>query len=172
MDLTRLQKIGSKRKRRTGRGAGSGRGKTAGRGTKGQKARNKVRAGFEGGQTPLIKRLPLARGTGNQKKLRKPVLVNLKFLDGLSSGSVVNLETLISKKIIDETAARKFGVKILGDGEIKVALKIYLPISNRAADKIKAAGGQVFKDEKGLSSKSVKPEEVKNKTRLKAKKQK
>lgn len=160
-----MPKIVEKRKKRVGRGWGSGRGKTAGRGTKGQKAREKIKAGFEGGQTPLIRRLPLARGYGNYAPSKKPIPVNLKFLNLLPKDSLVNLETLIAAKIVDEKAAKKFGVKILGDGELKVALKVALPTSAQAAKKIIAAGGKV---ESGRE-KVVKTEKQKPKTKTKVK---
>ena len=81
MKLESLPKITQKRRKRLGRGFGSGKGKTAGRGTKGQKAREKVKFGFEGGQLPLTKRLPLRRGKGRNKPLKPaPLIVNLKYL--------------------------------------------------------------------------------------------
>jgi large subunit ribosomal protein L15 len=143
MELSNLPKVVGKRKKRLGRGLGSGRGKTAGRGTKGQKARGKPKLGFEGGQTPLIKKLPLRRGKGNPKISRKPLAVNLKVLDLLPANSLVDLENLIKAKIVDEREVRSFGVKILGEGEIKVPLTIKLPISHKATKKIEKAGGKV-----------------------------
>jgi len=151
-NLTKLPKIATNPGKRVGRGAGSGRGKTAGRGTKGQKAREKVKPGFEGGQTPLTKRLPRTRGTGNLKAGKKPVVVNLKYLNLLPKGTEVTLDTLTSFKIVDEHQARKFGVKILGDGEIKIPLKILVPISVSAAAKVKAAGGNVVGFDSGTVS--------------------
>lgn len=143
MELANLPQIVGKRKKRVGRGYGSGRGKTAGRGTKGQKARGKVRLGFEGGQTPLIKRLPLRRGKGNPKIGKKPLVVNLKVLNLLPKNFLVNIENLAKAKIVDEDQARSFGVKILGDGEINVPLTVNLPVSKKAQQKIEAAGGKV-----------------------------
>ena len=141
--VAKLPKTVLKSKKRVGRGAGSGRGKTAGRGTKGQKAREKVKAGFEGGQTPLTKRLPLKRGSGNYKSGKKPVIVNLKYLNLLPKDSQVTVETLIAAKIVNEKQLGKVGVKILGDGQIKIPLQVLLPISKKAAAKIAAAGGKV-----------------------------
>ncbi len=162
MELSQMPKIVDKRKKRVGRGWSSGRGKTAGRGTKGQKAREKVKAGFEGGQTPLIKRLPLARGWRNKPKSSKPIPVNLKFLNLLPKDSMVTLETLIKARIVDEAAAYKFGVKILGDGELRIPLKITLPVSVAAAKKIVAAGGKVEGvSKKVLKKERKKPEKVK-----------
>ncbi|OGD85737.1 50S ribosomal protein L15, partial [Candidatus Curtissbacteria bacterium RBG_16_39_7] len=105
MELSQLPKIVRKRKKRLGRGPGSGRGKTAGRGTKGQKARGRIRAGFEGGQTPLIKRLPLRRGKGNPKISKKPLVVNLKVLNLLPKDFLVDLENLVKEKIVEERQA-------------------------------------------------------------------
>lgn len=74
MNLNYLPKIKSKPKKRIGRGQGSGKGKTAGRGLKGQKARNRTRLGFEGGQLKLIKRLPFVRGVGFKGPYKKKQL--------------------------------------------------------------------------------------------------
>ena len=83
MKLDQLPKITTKKKKRLGRGYGSGKGgHTVGRGAKGQKARGKVKLGFEGGQLPLIKRLPLKRGKGKFKSFKKkPLVVNVRFLN-------------------------------------------------------------------------------------------
>ncbi len=144
MNLTDLKKITSKKKRRLGQGHGSGRVKTAGRGTKGQKARTKIKLSFEGGALPLIKRLPFRRGKGkNNTFKRKPITVNVKVLNLLPVGSSVNIKTLIANRIVEEKEANKFGVKILGDGEITKALTVTLPISKGARSKIEQAGGKV-----------------------------
>ena len=144
MQLNKLKKTVTKPKRRLGQGHGSGRVKTSGRGTKGQKARNKVSLTFEGGALPLIKRLPFRRGKGKNKVFKKkPIVINIKVLNLLKPQTVVDLKSLISHHIVDEKEAQEYGVKILGDGEIKNALTIKLPISNSAAEKIKKAGGKV-----------------------------
>lgn len=144
MKLNELPKLTDRPKKRLGRGHGSGRGKTAGRGTKGQKARGKIKLGFEGGQLPLIKRLPLKKGKGRNKSLKAgPIVVNIKFLNMLAPNEEVDLETLIQAKIVKEDEARNYGVKILGDGELKIPLKISLPCSHGAAAKIEKAGGKV-----------------------------
>lgn len=157
MELHKMPRAVSKRKKRVGRGGASGKGKTSGRGTKGQKARGKVRGDFEGGQTRLIKRLPLRRGTHNLKVFKKPLVVNLEYLGVLAKGTVVDLETLIKARIVDERQARSFGIKILGKGEIKMPLTIALPISNSARLKIEKAGGKV----KGTEEEIDKTPEVK-----------
>ncbi len=144
MELYSLTKITKRSQKRLGQGHGSGRGKTAGRGTKGQKARGKIPIDFEGGALPLIKRLPFLRGRGKNKAFKKkPIIVNLKALNLLKKDSVVDLKTLIKNKIVREEDAKMYGVKILGDGEILIPLRIKLPISKRAALKIEKIGGKI-----------------------------
>lgn len=144
MNLHNLKKITKKRKKRIGLGHGSGRGKTAGRGTKGQNARGKVPAFFEGGAVPLIKRLPFLKGKGKNKPLKeKPLIVNLKDLNNLPKNSIVDIDNLIKNKIVDNKA-KKYGVKVLGKGSILIPLKIKLSVSRKASDEIKKAGGEVL----------------------------
>lgn len=144
MSLNNLTKIKKRSKKRLGQGHGSGRVKTAGRGTKGQKSRNKVPLYFEGGALPLIKRLPFRRGKGRNKSFKKsPLIVNVKYLNALSKNQIVDLESLIKKGIVKEDDARRFGVKILGDGELNQSLIIKLPISKSGAKKIEKAGGRI-----------------------------
>ncbi len=144
MALNNLPKVKSKSKKRLGQGHGSGRVKTSGRGTKGQHARNKVPAHFEGGALPLTKRIPYLRGKGRNKSFRPtPLIVNIKYISGLPKNSVVDLDLLVKSRIVKEADAKKFGVKILGDGEIAQALIIKLPISKSAANKIEKAGGKI-----------------------------
>lgn len=139
-----LQKTTTKKLRRLGQGHGTGRGKTSGRGTKGQKARRNISLFFEGGALPLIKRLPFRRGKGRNISLKnKPVVINVKALSLLPAKSVVDIETLIKHNIVEASDARKFGVKILGDGEVAHPLTVKLPISNSAREKIVKAGGTV-----------------------------
>lgn len=143
MNIHSLPKITSRSKRRVGRGHGSGRVKTAGRGTKGQKARGKIKLTFEGGALPLIKRLPLLRGRGrNKKSVKKPIAVNVKFLNLLPKNAIVTLDSLIKHKIVSPSATT-FGVKILGEGELKVPLEVKLKTSKGAKTKIEHAGGKV-----------------------------
>src|SRR3989344_3742209 len=102
MELNKLSKISKREKRRLGQGHGSGRGKTAGRGTKGQGSREKIALSFEGGALPLIKRLPFRRGKGKNKVFKKrPIIVNIKALNILKKGTVVDLKTLINHHIVD-----------------------------------------------------------------------
>lgn len=146
MKLSSLPKTTKKSTKRVGRGAGSGRGKTAGRGTKGQKARGKLpitHPHYEGGQRPLFKRLPLRRGKGNPKISKKPIIVNLKTLNILPKNSQVDLDLLVKSQIVAHDDALAYGVKILGDGQINIPLTVKLPISKSAAAKIAKAGGKV-----------------------------
>lgn len=144
MNLHNLTKINKKGKKRLGQGHGSGRVKTAGRGTKGQKARNKVSLSFEGGALPLIKRLPFRRGKDrNHSYKNTPVIVNIKALELLKAGTVVDIKALVSAKIVKEEDANEYGVKILGDGKLTKSYTVKLPISKRAAEKVKKAGGSV-----------------------------
>lgn len=144
MNLHSLEKIKAKSKKRVGLGHGSGRGKTSGRGQKGLKARGRVPLDFEGGALPLIKRLPFLRGKGRNNSLQhKPVVINVSALNGLSKGSVVDVEALIKNKIVPAEDAKAYGVKILGDGELGVSLTVKVSASKGATTKIEKAGGKV-----------------------------
>lgn len=138
----RAPKGAHKKRKRVARGtAGSG-GKTAGRGTKGQNSRSGggVRPYFEGGQLPLVRRLPQKRGFTNIFKVKYNV-VNLDRLAGFSEGSEVDPEKLVEAGIIKSV---KYPVKILGRGELKHALTIAAhKFSATARDKIEAVGGTV-----------------------------
>lgn len=145
MNLNTLVKTTDKKKKRLGLGHGSGRGKTGGRGTKGQKARGKLPLSFEGGAVSLIKRLPFRRGKGRNKVFKKkPLVINVKALNILSHGSVVNKDSLIKSHLVDANDAYVYGIKILGEGEIKIPLKVELPVSKNAKKKIEKAGGTVL----------------------------
>lgn len=146
MELSNLpkQKGYHKKSKRLGMGRGSGKGKTGGRGTKGQKARGKIKLSFEGGQLSLIKRLPFQRGKGRfQSFSKKPLVINVKVLNLFEKDSVVDLPFLIKRGVVKENDVKLHGVKILGGGELKVVLKVSLPTSNSAKKKIEAAGGTV-----------------------------
>ena len=133
---------GSRRNaRRIGRGPGSGRGKTSGRGHKGQKSRSGsgVRPWFEGGQMPLQRRLP-KRGFTNIFKKRY-VLVNVETLATLPANTRVNEKLLRELGLLNR---RLDGVKILGRGELNVALTVEAEkFSKSARSKIESAGGEV-----------------------------
>lgn len=145
--ISQLPKVSERKKKRVGRGYGSGKGgHTSGRGQKGQKSRRHIGVLFEGikMKKSLIKRLPLRRGKGRFKATDKPLIINLDLLDILPSGTKVNLETLIQAQIVDKKDAIAYGVKILGDGEVKKKFTIELPISKSAAKKIEKKGGKVL----------------------------
>lgn len=126
--------------KRKGRGLGSGNGKTAGRGHKGQWARSGggVRAGFEGGQMPLARRIP-KRGFVNI--FAKPLeSVNVYELEIFEDGETVTAEGLIERGILSKS---KYGVKILGEGELTKKLTVVAAgFSALARQKIEAAGGK------------------------------
>jgi large subunit ribosomal protein L15 len=124
-------------KQRVGRGEGS-KGKTAGRGTKGTKARYQVPARFEGGQMPLHMRLPKAKGFKNPFKVEFQV-VNLDKLAALyPAGGEVTVDDLVAKGAVRKNQL----VKVLGTGEIAVALQVKVnAFSGAAKEKLAAAGG-------------------------------
>ncbi|MFC9977740.1 50S ribosomal protein L15 [Spirillospora sp. NPDC127200] len=127
----------NKAKTRKGRGEAS-KGKTAGRGTKGTKARNTVPVGFEGGQMPLIRRVPKLKGFKNPNRVEFQV-VNLDKLSALyPEGGEVTAEDLAAKGAV----RRGRPVKVLGSGEISVAVQVKAhAFSGSAKEKIAAAGG-------------------------------
>jgi len=130
------------RVKRLGCGESSGHGKTSGKGHKGQKARSggSIRLGFEGGQMPLIRRLP-KRGFNNAAFHRNYAIVNLSDLNDFKAGTVVNEQLLRESKLVRGEFA---GIKILGDGELEHALKIEADkISESAKAKIEKAGGTI-----------------------------
>ena len=142
MKLYELKPAPGSRKapKRVGRGTGSGTGRNAGRGENGQKARSGggVRPGFEGGQTPLFRRLP-KRGFTNifAKKITS---INVDRLNVFEDGSVITVDTLLERGVISK---RQDGVKILGNGDITKKLTVRVNMfSKSAAEKIVAAGGK------------------------------
>lgn len=128
-------------KKRLGRGIGSGKGKTAGRGTKGQKARGKIPAVFTG-SLAFFKKLPLKKGKGNTKVSAKLTLIKLDKLSVLKPKTIVDVAKLLEEKIISPRQAKK-GIKILGGGQLQNALVIKLPVSESARKLIEKAGGKV-----------------------------
>jgi len=133
-----------KKRKRVGRGIGSGHGKTSTRGQKGQNARNHVVPGFEGGQTPLHRRLPKLRGKGKGAMpigLTRKVYgeVNLRQLNLLPEGSVVTAEELRARGIVK---GRHDGLRVLGNGAISKPLTVRAShFTASAKEKIEAAGG-------------------------------
>ena len=125
---------------RKGRGTASGNGKTAGKGHKGQNARSGggVRPGFEGGQLPLYRKHP-KRGFNN-KFATNYAIVNVSVLNSFEDGAVVDIDTLLAKRIIRKPMD---GLKVLGNGEINKKLTVKAVVfSATAKEKIIAAGGQ------------------------------
>ncbi|SDI90096.1 MULTISPECIES: 50S ribosomal protein L15 [Alteribacillus] len=130
----------TKTRNRVGRGAASGNGKTAGRGTKGQKARSGggVRPGFEGGQNPIYKRLP-KRGFTNPTR-KEFAIVNVETLNRFEAGTEVTPELLVKEGVINKT---KDGVKVLGNGSLEKELNVKADkFSASAVKAIEAAGGK------------------------------
>ena len=126
-------------RKRVGRGVGSGQGKTAGRGSKGHNSRSGggVRPGFEGGQMPLHRRLPKGGFTNIFKK--KIAVINIRDLVRFESGSIVDEAALLRAGLVK---GRRDGIKLLGQGEIKIPLSIKVnEVSKNAREKIIAAGG-------------------------------
>ncbi|MGK0346470.1 MAG: large subunit ribosomal protein L15 [Myxococcota bacterium] len=143
-ELSNLSPLpGERRKRkRLGRGEGSGTGKTAGKGTKGQQARSGYsnRGGFEGGQMPLHRRLPKKGFTNIFAKQYTEVA--LERLSAFEAGTTVTAKLLLERGIISRIG--KHGVKVLGNGDIGVALNVRVAkLTGSAAAKVVAAGGTV-----------------------------
>ena len=125
---------------RKGRGPGSGNGKTAGKGHKGQNARSGggVRPGFEGGQLPLYRKLP-KRGFNNKFAVNYAI-VNVSALNVFEDGAVVDLATLVEKRIVRKPLD---GLKVLGNGELTKKITVKATVfSATAKEKIEAAGGK------------------------------
>ena len=142
MELHNLSpKAGSRKDRkRVGRGPGSGNGKTAGRGHKGQGSRSgtKQKRNFEGGQMPLVRRLP-KRGFTNIFR-RELVIVNVGQLERFPSGSEITPDLLLAERVVSKLGD---GVKVLGDGALKRKLVVKAhAFSKKAQEVIEAAGGR------------------------------
>ena len=130
------------RTKRLGCGESSGHGKTSGKGSKGQKARSggSIRLGFEGGQMPLIRRLP-KRGFNNAAFHKHYAVVNVSDLNAFKAGTVVNEQLLRESNLV---RGHFVGIKILGEGELKHDLEVQADkISATAREKIEKAGGTV-----------------------------
>ena len=126
--------------KRVGRGIGSGLGKTAGKGHKGQKARTggKIRRGFEGGQTPLMRRIP--KKGFNNIFAKEYATINVSDLERFEDGTVVNIELLLNEGIVRK---KLDGLKVLGNGNLTKKLTVEATkFSASAIEKIEAAGGK------------------------------
>lgn len=131
------------KEKRLGRGIGSGLGKTSGKGHKGQNARSGggVRVGFEGGQMPLVRKLP-RRGFNNSIFKKQYSIVNVSDLNKFEENAVVDANALIEKGIISRV--EEYGIKILGNGKLEKALTVKAnKFSESAKKKIKKSGGKV-----------------------------
>ncbi|MDP3685754.1 MAG: 50S ribosomal protein L15 [bacterium] len=145
MQTQQLAGVGKKRRKRVGRGISSRRGTFSTRGVKGQKARAgaRIRAGFEGGQTPLYARLPKSRGFKSPHE--QAAVVNLDDLERhFQDGATITRAALATAGLIHRDARR---VKILGDGAVSKVLTVQLPVSASAKKKIEEAGGKVERTE-------------------------
>jgi large subunit ribosomal protein L15 len=167
------------RVKRLGCGESSGHGKTSGKGHKGQKARSggSIRLGFEGGQMPLIRRLP-KRGFNNAAFHKRYAVVNVSDLNAFEAGTVVNEQLLRDSNLV---RGHFVGIKILGDGELKHELKVQADkISTTAREKIEKAGGTVTmrearrieKSEADIASSETEPGTAVEKGKLRVKKTK
>lgn len=139
----RPQAGSTRRRRRLGRGVSAGQGASCGKGMRGQKARKGggTRPGFEGGQTPLYRRLPKLKHFPRYRRHLEYTLVNLRALADLPAGSEVSLQSLMERGIVTTNDGP---LKILGDGEVSVPLTIRAAaITASAKAKIEAAGGRV-----------------------------
>jgi large subunit ribosomal protein L15 len=125
---------------RKGRGDASGKGKSAGRGTKGSKARGNMRIGFEGGQMPLQRRVPKLRGFNRPNKVHWSVVNLDRLAAAFPKGGSVDPDALVQAGL----ARKNTPVKVLGDGELSVSVQVRAhAFSSTAAEKITAAGGTV-----------------------------
>jgi large subunit ribosomal protein L15 len=151
MDLKSVCSKGTKyeRRRRIGRGPGSGSGKTSGRGHKGRGSRSGAsrRAGYEGGQMPIYRRLP-KRGFTNARFRTEYTVINVDKLGVFADGETVDLEAILARGL---TSMNTKLLKVLGNGEIKSKVTVRAQkFSAAAAEKIRAAGGAtVLLDERG-----------------------
>ena len=128
--------------KRLGRGRGNGRGKTCCRGHKGagQRSGNSTKPGFEGGQMPLYRKLP-QRGFNNYEFRTEYAIVNVGDLSRVEGDGVIDKEALVKAGLVRSNAPR---IKILGNGELKAAVKIKADkFSKSAEEKITAAGGEI-----------------------------
>ncbi len=144
MDIQTLSpaKNSNRKSFRVGRGLGSGLGKTSGKGHKGQNARSGggVRPGFEGGQLPLIRKLPI-RGFNNYNFKKQYATVNVGDLEMFDANTVITQELLYENRVIGKMMP--YGLKVLGDGELTKPLTIQAAKFTRSAvEKIEKVGGK------------------------------
>lgn len=142
MKLTSLKSIRENQRipKRVGRGESSGKGKTSGRGMKGQKARGSIKPEFEGGQLPIIKRLPFQRGVGNRRS-KRTVTITLDQLDKFGSKRIIDLEALRKDNFLPKS--RKAAVKVVATGKLTKPLTVRLPMTIKARVMIEKAKGKI-----------------------------
>lgn len=143
--LSTLPKLVTRRAKRLGRGWGSGSGAKSGRGTtRHQKARTDIPLHFEGGQNKITKKYPLLRGKTRNKSIKvRPYEINVSDLDVFKKDTRIDVDALIKAGLVTKDARAK-GAKILGRGQLTVALMIALPASAKAVEKIQQAGGTLI----------------------------
>ncbi len=144
MDIHSLKPAKNSRtaEKRIGRGIGSGIGKTSGKGQKGQNSRSGggVRPGFEGGQLPLVRKLPI-RGFNNYNFTKEYSTCNVADLEKFEANSVITLELLYQSRVIGKI--KPYGLKILGNGELTKPLTVKAnKFTKSAIEKIEKAGGK------------------------------
>ena len=133
----------TKARKRIGHGPGSGTGKTSGKGEKGQNARSGggVRPGFEGGNIPMIRKVPI-RGFNNKNFTKRYACVNVGDLEAFEANAVVDQELLYETRFIGKRS--EYGLKVLGDGEITKPITVKCnKITKQAREKIEKVGGKV-----------------------------
>ncbi len=144
--LSNLPKLVTKKKKRLGRGWASEKGKYSGRGIKGQRARSTIKATFEGGQLPLIKKLPMLRGKDKNKSfVAGYLIVNVDDLEKnakIKSGSVIDKTALIKAGLLNPSRAKRRAVKLLAKGKLSKKLIVKIAASKAAVEKIKKSGGE------------------------------
>jgi large subunit ribosomal protein L15 len=129
-----------KERMRKGRGEASGKGKTAGRGTKGSKARGKIRIGFEGGQMPLQRRIPKLKGFTPRNRVEWSVVNLDRLAIALPEGGEIDPDGFVAAGL----ARKNTPIKVLGRGDVTVALRVKAhAFSSTAAEKLTRAGGSV-----------------------------
>jgi large subunit ribosomal protein L15 len=140
MKLSKLKKQVNKGTKRVGRGISAGQGKTAGRGTKGQNSRTGggTRPGFEGGQMPLVQRIPKKRGFTARKS--KPATITLASLSGLKDGDKITVEFLLKSGVLKRKVK---AVKIVGEAKEIKKVTVCVPISKKSAELVLKAGGKI-----------------------------
>jgi large subunit ribosomal protein L15 len=147
--LDQLPKTTTRQKKRVGKGYGSGKGgHTVGRGQKGQNVRGHVPIWFEGGQLPQIRRFPFIRGKNRFDSLNAPtVAISLSKLNVFTKNQVIDVKQLVDAGLIKSSELNSKRVKIVANGDITIPLTVAVPVTQAAAKKIEAAGGQVNREQ-------------------------